>query len=275
MHLLLEHASDLRTARDICSLLQVSTAVRQAAQHSRGYCKFTTSKTLKGLDSFCAWLPKHCGLVSHITVCCFATDAQDVQGRKLLESALRSCAVQHPTGAAVAEPVAATGNSSSMQDLRRLPLKLYSFSTDYIISAGMLGELMKTDVSELEMFIPEHFACASFCAQLAGMQCLQRLQISFKAREQMPQILAESIGQLQQLTFLESESFTAAAAKALPATLKALKLHQLEALGNLDLAHLTSLQQLDLRNRSGAELVNLPAALRRVFVERWVELRCA
>jgi hypothetical protein len=255
--LVLQHAQDLSTARDICSLLQVSTAVRRAVQQSRGHCSITLSTQahpLGWLSGFSTWLPAHCGLVSDLELNHSALSAAGTAdiAAAALQLAFRVCVEQ---AAQPRQPltVAAAVDSSVLQDAAPPPLRLSCFSAGALASPAVLRLLAALGLRELKLQLQPEEVTSALCSALSQMHSVQQMEVDLQPGVQLPLCLAAAVGQLSQLTRLQVTSVVGSGTmQALPASLEDLCLtmeivHQDEV---LDFSHLTALSRLDIANET-------------------------
>lgn len=162
LQLVLQHCPDLSTPRNLCSLLQVSSACRQAVQQAHtAHCSIDNSigkllQTAAGISSFAVWLPEHRGLVGGINL-------QDVTEvipgitvllQNVLLLALKACAAPAPPAAAGSgehSGVLGVGAAGRTNCTSAPQLQLKAFGAGSLASPPVLAALAGFPVRELSL----------------------------------------------------------------------------------------------------------------------------
>jgi len=236
LQVVLPRCGQLSSPRDICSLLQVSSTVRQAVQQSRGHLQIEVGRQLTTLSGLAAWLPRHTGLVSSMSLFKPTDAAAQQVARTMMALSLELCAAQRtPAAAGAGEP------------LQPLPLSLRQFSSDYLALPTVMTAVAWPGLQYLLLVVTSSQVTPAFCRALGSMQ-LACLNLSLERREGWPPQLAAAVGELQ-VSKLYMGFVDAAAVQLLPESLTSLDFRALDpgtgrSGGVYDVSHLTALREL-------------------------------
>jgi hypothetical protein len=248
LELVLQQCPDLSTPRSICSLLQVSSACRQAVQQARVECVIDSTdiaslSTVAGLSTFALWLPEHRGLVSvldleHVT----GSDPSSTSVmQNVIALAFKACACTGSSRlSAVQQGHPAAAHASACAGAPPA-LQLARFSAGSLASPVVLAALASTHVRKLHLHLQPAQLTPALCEALAGLHSLRQLHTRFgtgsMAESAHLQRLAMTVRRLPQLVALNVAPFLSSHAQHLPASLTGLTAYRPHAAAVLDLAH--------------------------------------
>lgn len=245
--------------KDLCRLLQTSTAIRAALRRSRG--RFTANIAPENVPGFAAWLPGHAGLVQELDVerdhiymsvkSCYDPDILALSINPdlarlscSLAAALRAASSRAPELAA-----AALGPSHCP------PLQLVKYSSSCLattkVAAALPTSLTSLDFESMSS-VSLNAGMAGLGAALAQLPSLQSLRMS-SCMDMICDTASTGLPSLTRLTSLEGATFSSFEGVPLPASLRQLHAFAIDIIGNADL-------NVDLSPFSGLRHVDIECA---------------
>jgi hypothetical protein len=255
LQLVVQHCPEASQIRTLCSLLQVSRTVQQAVQQAVGSCSLvlpcptanasTVLDWTSSLAACCAWLPKHAGLVTSLSLGHADFQHTDIHAaftaHIVVSLALRLCAAEAQAAAACA-----------------LPWRLGSLTVQWLITPELLNPLSTcTSLTRLDLTfrLSGTQKVAAVHAALGRLQTLQELSLQNNYGLPLCSSFAAGISCLTRLQRLALGNLLhPAAAEALPGSIQTLTVlsgHPEEDQGGpwpaLGLQHLVGLEVLHLQ----------------------------
>lgn len=255
LQLVVQHCPDASDIKTLCSLLSSSSAVQQAVQQALGHCRLTMPDVVwqrniwstSRLSACCTWLPKHAGLITHLSfgenaVCDTADQPVLDTAQHVLSLALQLCAVQAQTAAVVAAASSHLASSSSRRRTRSysaptlppalaataaaVPWQLRSVRIEWLVSPAILHALSAcTSLTNLDLNLrAEASTDTALFAAMGHMEHLQELKLYIASSDAaLEAAFAAGIRHLTRLRKLELLNYLKpTAAEALPASLQTL-----------------------------------------------------